>query len=347
MAPVSDRVMQAIVDANGGPARSYGADEWTNRATDALETLFETRCSAFFVATGTAANTLGLAAVTPPWGVTVCHEVSHIRTDECGAHGLQTGGAQLLTLAGDGGKLDAPDLDKILGAYDFEDVHHPRPTSISISQLTEVGCRYDVSEIAAISKIAKRHGMALHMDGARFANAVAAAGCTPAEMSWKAGVDILSFGGTKNGCLALEAIIVFRDTAAIDDRAVGDLARRRMRAGQLLSKGRFLGAQLLSYLEDGHWLTLAGHANSMAAELARILTGSGRARLAWPVGGNEVFAILSRSDQARLAGAGITAFEWRDAPLNDPPAADETLLRFVCSFATSQDDVARVAAILS
>ncbi|MGE0232951.1 MAG: low specificity L-threonine aldolase, partial [Flavobacteriaceae bacterium] len=260
MAPVSDRVMQAIAKANTGQARSYGNDDWTARAAEALETLFETRCSVFFVATGTAANTLALAAVTPPWGSTVCHEVSHIRTDECGAHGLQTGGAQLLALPGEGGKLDAARLGEVLADYDFDDVHHPRPTSISISQLTELGCRYEVNEVAAIGKTARRHGMALHMDGARFANAVAAAGCSPAEMSWKAGVDILSFGGTKNGCLALEAVIVFQESPIIAQTAAGDLARRRMRAGQLLSKGRFLGAQLLAYLENGHWLELAAHA---------------------------------------------------------------------------------------
>src|SRR6185312_1799022 len=246
----------------------------------------------FPVATGTAANALALAALTPPWGAIYCHEAAHIQSDECGAPEFFAAGAKLLPLAGEDAKLMPATVEAAL--LERGVVHHVQPSALSISQATEAGTLYRPAEIAALGALARRHGLALHMDGARFANAVAALGCAPADLTWRAGVDALSFGATKNGALAAEAVIFF------DPAKAADLAYRRKRAGHLFSKMRFLSAQLDAYLADGLWLRNARHANAMAARLGQGLARLPGARLVHPVEANEVFVELAEASIAAL-----------------------------------------------
>ncbi|MGE0846569.1 MAG: low specificity L-threonine aldolase [Flavobacteriaceae bacterium] len=338
--PASARIMQAIVDANQGAVPSYGADPWSRKAEAMLAETFERECSALLVATGTAANALALASLTPVWGAVVCHQEAHIATDECGAPEFYSGGAQLIRLPGDGAKIAAGDLERLLAGWDFGVVHHVQPAALSLSQLTECGQAYSLDEIAALSEVAHRHGLKVHMDGARFANAMVGLEASAAEMSWKAGVDIVSFGGTKNGCLAVEAIVAF------DTGLRQELEYRRKRSGHLFSKGRLLGAQMTAYLEDGHWIGLATHANSMARRLAEGLVATGRARLAWPVAGNEVFAILRRTDHEALLKEGVRHYDWPGRPAGGGVADEEAVGRFVVSHTIREEDVDAACAAL-
>jgi len=257
---VAPEILAALAAANAGSAAAYGEDAVTKRLAQRFAALFEHAVEVFPVATGTAANALALATLVPSWGVIYCHEAAHIQVDECGAPEFFAGGAKLLPLAGDDAKLRPEVVERAIGGQGV--VHHAQPAAISISEATEAGTLYRPEEIAALGALARRHGLALHMDGARFANAVAALGCSPAELSWRAGVDALSFGATKNGALAAEAVIFF------DPAKVKGFAYRRKRGGHLLSKMRFLSAQLEAYLADDLWLANARHANAMAARLA-------------------------------------------------------------------------------
>ncbi|MFV3129239.1 threonine aldolase family protein [Niveispirillum sp. KHB5.9] len=297
-------ILAALIAANDGTAPSYGADDWTRRLTDRLSTLFERDVAVFPVATGTAANALALAALTPPWGSIYCHAEAHIQMDECGAPENFTGGAKLVPLAGDHGKI-APDtlssaLDKVHKGF----VHAVQPASLSLTQATEAGTIYTPDEVSALTAIARHHGMRTHMDGARFANAVASLGCAPADITWRAGVDVLSFGATKNGALGAEAVVFF-------DRELSEnFGYRRKRAAHLFSKMRFLSAQLDAYLDDGLWLRLAGHANRMATRLAEGLTDLPGAALAHPVDANELFVALPEPVIAGLEAAGFGFYRW-------------------------------------
>ena len=333
-AGASGKVLAALEAANASYQVSYGGDEISARVKEQFTQLFERDVGVVQVATGTAANAVALSGLVPPYGAIHCHEEAHIMTDECGAPELFTGGAKLLPLPGEGAKLSPETVREALERLPLDNQHHTPPRAISITQATECGLVYTPDEVAALSRIAKAYDLAFHMDGARFANAVAALGCTPAEMTWKAGVDVLSFGATKNGCLAAEAVIVF-------DRAeTRDLVFRRKRGGHLISKSRFIAAQLEAYLADGHWLELASRANQIAARLGSGVEKSDAARLCWAVEANEVFAILDKAVDARLKAAGATYFEWASKGHTLPEAIgeNEVLVRLVCSFATREEE---------
>jgi threonine aldolase len=338
----SAKILQAVLDANSGAAAAYGADAHTRRAEEMLCRFFECDVQAFLVTTGTAANALALAAVTPPWGAIFTHEDAHIIEDECGAPEMFTAGAKLVGIAGSDGKLRPDMLLATLARYPRGVVKQTQPAALSISQATECGTLYTCAEIAALANIAHAHGMRVHMDGARFCNALVGLACSPAEMSWKAGIDVLSLGATKNGTLGCEAVVFF-DLAAADD-----FVYRRKRAGQTVSKGRFLGAQMAAYLEDHHWLSLARHANSCAARLSTQLSAIEHVSLAWPTQINEVFAIWPRAVDNTLKKAGARYHEWsaRCLPEPFPIGEDKVLVRLVTSFATREEEVDRLVAIV-
>ncbi|HET7594360.1 MAG TPA: low specificity L-threonine aldolase [Stellaceae bacterium] len=299
---IAPEILAAIAAANRGDAPSYGADPITARVTHRFAEIFEREVAVFPLATGTAANALALAALTPPWGVVYCHEDSHVQTDECGAPEFYAGGAKLIGLPGADAKLAPAAIEARMIEQGV--VHHAQPAAISISQTTEAGTLYTPAEIAALGALASRRGLALHMDGARFANAVAALDCAPAEITWRAGVDVLSFGATKNGALAAEAVIFF------DAAQAADFAYRRKRGGHLFSKMRFLSAQLDAYLADGLWLRNATHANHVAARLAAGLAQIAGARLRYPTQANEVFVELPQKAIEALAKAGFGFYRW-------------------------------------
>lgn len=303
-APVHPQVMAALEAANAAPSMPYGNDALSRDVEAKIAAIFERPAKVFLVSTGTAANALSLAAMTPVWGSIYCHAAAHIEEDECGAPEFYTGGAKLVGLDGEHGKLAPADLDAALNAAGAGVVHHVQPAALSLTNATEAGTIYSPAEIAALSAIARKHGLKVHLDGARFANALVASNCTPAEATWKAGVDILSFGGTKNGCLAVEAIVVF------DDALAATLAFRRKRAGHLFSKHRYLAAQMAGYLDGGLWLDLARRSNAVAAKLAGGLAALPGAKLAHPVQANEVFVDLPEAAIAAIEQAGFAVYRW-------------------------------------
>ena len=271
-----------------------------------------------------------------------CHEEAHIHDDECGAPELFTGGAKLVGVEGEGGKVTPDGLREALSRFPRGLVKSVQPGVLSLSQATEAGTIYSLDEIAALSAIAHGAGLAVHMDGARFANALVELGCSPAQMSWRAGVDALSFGATKNGAMGCEAVIFFNaDQAA-------SLPFQRKRGGHTLSKGRFLGAQMAAYLDSGLWLTLARRANNAARRMARGLAGVEQVRLAWPGRVNEIFLIAPRSLAAALRAEGVGFHEWssRAVAPSTAPRDGEAFLRLVCSFDTDEAEVDRFLAIV-
>ncbi|MEZ5535063.1 MAG: low specificity L-threonine aldolase [Thiolinea sp.] len=293
-------VLEAVLAANTGIASSYGNDEWSARLEKHLSDVFEKQVKVFPVTSGTAANALSLAALTPPYGKVFCHEMSHINTDECGAPEFFTQGAKLIPISSDNGKITAPALEqKIRGRGN---VHSAQPATLSITQSCEVGVIYQPEEIAAVTAVARQHGLRVHMDGARFANALARLNISPAEMTWKAGVDVLSFGGTKNGCLAAEAVVFFNESD------IGAFPFLHKRAGQLLSKMRFVAAQLDAYISNEVWLDNARHANAMADRLSQGLQALG-IELAYPTEANEIFARLPRAVIQHLNAQGFSVTE--------------------------------------
>lgn len=339
---VSPKILAAIADATVGTAPAYGNDVWTARAAARIDEVFECRTASFLVITGTAANALALAAVTPPWGAVFCHEGAHIMEDECGAPEMFTAGAKLVGLKGPAGKITPESLQEAVAAFPRGLVKQVQPAALSLSQANECGRLYSCAEIAELAGIAHSAGLAVHMDGARFANALVALGATPAQMSWKAGIDVLSFGATKNGALACEAVIFF------DPARAANFAYQRKRSGHTLSKGRFLGAQMDAYLSDGHWLDLARAANAHAARLAQGLTAIPGVRLAWPAQANEIFALLPPNVDLGLKTAGANYYDWSIAAFDRErvrPNADSAFVRLVTSFATDPDDITRFLAI--
>lgn len=329
VAGAAPQIMAALNKANTGSAPAYGADDWSQRLDEAFSALFEKACRVFAVSTGTGANSLALAALSPPHGAIYCHTDSHIVVDECNAPEFFTGGAKLIDLPGANGKIDPAALQAALGQGWRGVQHHPQPAAISITQATEAGTVYKPNEIGAIAALGHAHGLRLHMDGARFANAVAALNVTPADLSWKAGVDVLSFGATKNGALAAEAVVFFDP-----DLADGFLFRRK-RGGHLFSKMRFLSAQLLAMVDDNLWLDLARHANAQARALSDGLAKLPGVSLAHPVEANEVFAVLPPKMAQALIAKGFRFYPWSGAE-----GAAGTLYRFVCAFDTKPESVA-------
>ncbi len=331
----SDKVLAAIAAANAGIAMPYGVDPWTAAAEKALCDLFERDCAVFLVPTGTAANALALACLAPPWGAIFCHENAHVVNDECGAPEFYTDGAKLIGLPGERGKIAPDTLARALRAYPRGLVKQVQPAALSLTQATESGTLYALDELKELAGLAHAAGVGVHMDGARFANALVWLGASPAEMTWKAGVDVLSFGASKNGTLCCEAVIFF------DKARAADFAYRRKRAGHTLSKGRFLGAQVTAYLAGGHWLELARHANAQAARLAQGLAAIPRVRLPFACQANEVFAIVSRKAETALKAAGAGYYDWGARGLADADALrpDEVFIRLVASFATREEEV--------
>lgn len=319
-------ILNAVIEASAGSVPSYGADPLTARVEGRLSALFETTVAAFPVATGSAANALALSAMTPPFGAVYCHEEAHINTDECGAPELFTAGAKLIGLPGAGGKLHADGLAAVLGRAG-RGVHHVQPAVLSLTQATEAGTVYTIDEIRALTTVARAHGLSVHMDGARFANAVVTLDCDPAEVTWRAGVDVLSFGATKNGALAAEVVVFFNQALA------ENFAFRRKRGGHLLSKMRFLSAQLDAYLADDLWRRLARHANAMATRLADGLMRVPGARLRDPVQANEIFVHLPEPVIEGLTADGFQFYRW-----------DGSVCRLVTAFDT---DPAAIDALIA
>ena len=291
-------VMAAIGEANHVDT-AYDGDALSARLDSAFSDLFETEVAALWVTTGTAANSLALAALCPPYGSIVCHRDAHIQNDECGAPEFYTHGAKLLLAEGEGAKLDRASVEALLATV-RSDVHQVQPAALSITNATEYGLVYTPAEVAALGELCRSRGLGFHMDGARFANAAARAGCSPADLTWRAGVDALSFGFVKNGGMSAEALIFFRP-----DLRHATLYRRK-RAGHLLSKGRFLAAQILAMLKDDVWLRNARAANESAARLAKAAGD----RLVLPVEANEIFLKASPEEAETLRSQGFDFYDW-------------------------------------
>jgi threonine aldolase len=336
-AGIAAPILEAIGRANTGYALGYGNDDCTKRVEKKLAEIFERDLAVFLVPTGTVANSLAIAHLTPPWGAVLCHAESHIATDECGAPEFFGGGIKLVGLEGEGAKVSAGTLRATLEQGAWGGPHHVSPSVLSLSQATECGTVYRVDEVKELADIAHARGVTVHMDGARLGNALARMNVSLAEATWKAGVDVLSFGATKGGAMGAEAMIFF------DPRRGANMQDRRKRGGALLSKHRFIAAQLEAYLEGDLWLKLARHANDMADALAAGLTAAG-AKPAWPVEANEVFAPLTVEADKRLKAAGATYYPWPSAGLNI--GAGKILVRLVTSFQTTKEDVDKFLATM-
>jgi threonine aldolase len=297
-ASVCAPLLEAIAAANARQ-KAYGDDPWTRRLDEVFSSFFGAPVRAFAVTTGTAANALSLATLSPPYGAVYAHEEAHVVQDECGAPEFFSGGARLLLLPGAHGRITAATLAQALGAA-TPSVHSVQPAAVTLTQCTELGTSYRPADVAAIAAVARAHGLRLHMDGARFANALAHLECHPGDVTWRAGVDVLSFGATKNGALAAEAVVFF------DEVLVRDFELRRKRAGHLLSKSRYAAAQLVTYVESGLWHANAARANG----LARRIAAAAGPRLLHPVEANELFLQLGADGKARLRAAGFGFYDW-------------------------------------
>lgn len=337
---VHPRIMAALAAANDGHVPAYGGDRITRAAQDLLREVFDAPDAAVhFVPTGTAANALSLSLLAPGWGKVFCHQDAHIQTSETGAPEFFTGGAKLVTVPGTGGKITPEALTEALILNGRDSVHAGQNVALSLTNATEWGTVYDVEEVAALTDIAHAQGMACHMDGARFANALASLDVAPSDLTWRAGVDILSLGGTKNGCMGVEAVLIF-DPALSDE-----FEFRRKRGGALVSKHRFLAAQVLAWLEGDLWLQMARHANAMAHELALGLSRLPGVRINQRVDTNAVFATVPRELYSRARAAGMSVHLW---PHTQDEAGDEPLsIRMVCGWDTRLEDVTGALAVLA
>ena len=322
-------VLDAIIKANDGDSTPYGNDQISTELQDKFSEIFEKEVIVFPTASGTAANALALSTMTPSFGNIYCHKMSHINTDECGAPEFYTGGGKLVTLQGVKGKITADELDEAISGKGI--VHHTQPSSVSITQVCETGEVYQLDEIKKISDVAHNHNLNIHMDGARFANALVSLDVTPAEMTWKSGIDVLSFGATKNGCIAAEAIIFFKKDL------VGNVAFLMKRAGHLLSKMRFVSAQLDAYITNDVWLKNAKHANKMGKRLSEGLNIHSDINLSYPTEANEIFATFPRNkiDNLNSEGYTINEDEW-----------DGKAVRLVTAWNTKNNDVDEFLEIL-
>lgn len=335
------RIAQALSRHADGFARAYGLSELDRKVEKTFNELFEREVAVFFVGTGTAANSLSMAAANRPGGVAFAHREAHIVEDEGGAPQVLAPGIRIEPVDGDFGRIDPASLKAAIARFPAEFVHAGQPVAVSISQSTEIGTVYEADQIDDIVKICRRHDLPLHMDGARFANAMAALGLSPAEMTWKRGVDLLSFGATKNGCWCAEAIVVFNPDL------MRDLPFLRKRSAHLFSKSRFIAAQFEAYFEDDLWITLAAHANTMAMELQTAIAEAGNARLAWESRANEVFAITDRETFKALQAAGAEFYEWKTPHFAENLTGEnEVITRLVTGFATTRDHIRAFAALL-
>jgi threonine aldolase len=322
-------ILEALVRANHDTALGYGADEWTAALQRRFSELFETAVRVFPVATGTAANALSLAAVSPSWGIVYCSEQAHINTSEANAAGFFGGGLKLAPIAGEYGRLSAARLAEALAAITPGQLHRGQPAAVNLTQASDLGTVYSLAEIHAVAEVAKSRGLRMHMDGARFANALARLGCSPAEATWRCGIDIMSFGATKNGGALCDAIVVFAPELA------DGLAVQLRRAGQVWSKMRFASAQLLAYAENGLWLDMARASNAIATRVAAGLAAIPGVRLVAPVEVNEIFLELPGVVMDALEADGFGFY--RRSP---------TLARFVCRFDASEAEADALLASL-
>ena len=322
-------ILEALVLANRDTALGYGADEWTATLQQRFSELFETKVRVFPVATGTAANALALAALGPSWGIVYCSEVAHINTSEANATGFFGGGIKLAAIGGEYGKIDAGLFAEALGGILPGQLHRGQPIAVSLTEATDLGAVYTIDQIRALAEVSKSRGLKLHMDGARFANAVARLGCSPADATWRSGVDIMSFGATKNGGALCDAIVVFAPELA------NGVAVQLRRAGQVWSKMRFASAQLIAYVENGLWLDMARASNRMAARIAAGLREIPMTRLLAPVEANEIFLELPGAAMDALEADGFRFYR-----------RSRSLARFVCRFDTTEVEAEALIAAL-
>jgi len=327
-AGVCPEAWRALDAANAGHTVSYGDDEWTARASDLLRETFETHCDVFFVFNGTAANSLALASTGQSYHSVLCHEIAHVETDECGAPEFFSNGMKVLQLPGANGKIDPGAIERV--ARKRADIHYPKPRAVTLTQATEVGTVYSVEEVKAIWARTKALGLTLHMDGARFANAVASLGVAPKEITWQAGVDVLCFGGTKNGTHVGDAVVFFNRALA------AEFDYRCKQSGQLCSKMRFLSAPWVGMLEDGAWLRRAAHANAMASRLRAGVQGIDEVRLLFPTQANSVFVDLPSGVTHALHQVGWKFYTF----------IGEGGCRLMCAWDTTEEDVDRFVADL-
>lgn len=334
-AGVAPEILEALVAGNRGFALGYGADDVTQSVERRMAELFERDVAVFLVPTGTAANALALAHVSPPWGAVFAHAEAHILTDECGAPEFFGGGLKLVAMPGVGCKVTPEVLAGAVAHYQGHAPHQVVPAAFSFAQASEAGTIYRPDEIAALAKVAHVNGMTVHMDGARFANALVRLNASPAEATWKAGIDVLSFGATKGGALAAEAVVFF------DPNAARNMGERRKRAGHLLSKHRFLALQFAAFLHNDCWLRLARYANGKADRLAAGLARAGFPPV-WPVEANLVFVLLPKAVEARLRAAGARFYvRHSDSLPEGTDGRDRLLIRLVTSFATVDEEIDR------
>jgi threonine aldolase len=330
-------ILEAVARANHGAAMPYGADDATARVAGLVSEIFEREAAVYLVSTGTAANALSVACLCPPWATLYCHDEAHVEVDECGAPEFYTGGAKLTLLPGADARIDPAALEARL-ARPVRGVHQVQQGALSLTQATELGAVYAPETVARLADAAKACGLPVHMDGTRFANACARLGASPAEMSWKAGVDVLCLGATKNGALAAEAVILF------DKSRAWEFELRRKRGGHLFSKMRFLAAQMEAYLTDGLWLRLAGQANAMADRLAEGLAALPGCRLRHPVEANMLFPEMPVRVHKALKEAGAHYLLWPDSETLEAPDDAPAGCRLVCSWSTEAAEVDRFLA---
>ncbi len=327
------KVLAALVEANVGPVPAYGDDGLSAEVQERLRHIFEHEdLVAFPVATGSSGNSLALATLTPPWGAVYCHDKAHINVDECGGPEVANPGSKLVPIAGADGKITPAQIAAAIHGRGF--VHAVQPATVSLTNLTEVGTAYSAGDLARLGAFCAQDHLALHLDGARFANALVASNASAADLSWRAGVEALTFGATKNGSMAAEVVVFF------DPARAEEFAFRRKRAGHLLSKMRFLSAQLLGYLAADLWLENARHANAMATCLAQGLRTAGCAPY-FPVEGNMIFAPIPLATQERLRAAGAVFYPGR---LNGTDGSD---VRLVTAWSTTQEEVDRFVELLT
>ncbi|MBD3678004.1 MAG: low specificity L-threonine aldolase [Rhodobacteraceae bacterium] len=340
--PAHPKVIEAITQANAGYAMPYGNDPIMESARAKVRETFEApEAAVYLVATGTAANALSLACLCPPWGAVYCHRNAHVEEDECGAPEFYTGGAKLVLIDGKDAKMSPEALERTIGFTARAGVHNVQKGMLTLTNATEAGTVYTPAEVAALSGIAKKAGIPTHMDGARFANAIAATGASPAEMTWKAGIDVLSFGGTKNGLMGVEAVVLFNPELA------WEFELRRKRGGHLFSKHRYLSAQMDAYLTDGLWLEMAQAANSAAARLSEGILKVPGAKLVHPTEANAVFAAWPRGGHRKAQEAGAAYYLWPFSQPMEGPADELLSARLVCSWSTTDADVDRFLDLIS
>lgn len=340
-AGAAPEIIAAVNEANAGPSPSYGNDPIMDRVRQKIREIFEApEAAVYLVGTGTAANALSLAINCAPWGTVYCHPLSHVENDECGAPEFFIGGGKLRLVQGDHGKMAPDALQTAISGTPQGDVHTSQRGMVTITNTTEAGTVYSPSEIAALSRVAKQYSLPVHLDGSRFANAVVATGCSPAEMTWKSGVDIVSFGGTKNGCLGVEAVVIF------DPAKAWEFELRRKRGGHLFSKHRYLSAQMDAYLTSDLWLKLAAHANGQAKRLSDGMAGMPHVKFLHPHAANILFVSMPRQYHRQAMNAGAHYYLHPFSASLDGPDDERIDARLVCSWCTTDQEIDQFLALI-